>query len=32
MVRGLDATNLIERQPMPRRVRLGVRKVEMVQT
>jgi FHA domain len=28
----LDATDLVERQPMPRRVRLGVRKVEIVQT
>ena len=28
----LGATDLIERQPMPRRVRLGVRKVEIVQT
>jgi hypothetical protein len=28
----LDATDLVERQPMLRRVRLGVRKVEIVQT
>jgi pSer/pThr/pTyr-binding forkhead associated (FHA) protein len=28
----LDATDLVERQPMPPRVRLGVRKVEIVQT